>query len=186
MPNDLSRRIPRPRAPGLQAYADGVNAWVKRNPLPLQYAALEITKFQPWTALDCAVIGKALAFQLSFDLDTGATSDFQTYAAKLGAPLAQALFFGDVFRSAPFDKAASVPDATGTAPFLGGLGKASASSALKSSAAATSAPAVTTDVSGVSLDAAALRSLRNLRNRYEAVPFLKNTLDAHRTADRQQ
>ena len=79
----LAAYSPATRA-GLQAYADGVNAWVKRNPLPLQYTALEITKFQPWTALDCAVIGKALAFQLSFDLDTGATSDYQTYAARLG------------------------------------------------------------------------------------------------------
>ncbi len=171
----LAAYSPATRA-GLQAYADGVNAWVKRNPLPLQYTALELKKFQPWTALDCAVIGKALAFQLSFDLDTGATSDFQTYAAKLGSPLAQALFFGDVFRSAPFDKAASVPDATGTAPFLGGLAKTSTPSALKSAAAPTSAPATMTALTGATLDAAALRSLHDLRSRFDAVPFLKNTL----------
>ena len=103
----------------------------QRNPLPLQYAALELTKFRPWTALDCAIIGKALAFQLSFDLDDGATRDFQTYLAKLGPQLAQAMFFGDAFRSAPFDKASSIPDATGAAPFIGGLGKTSAAAAAK-------------------------------------------------------
>ena len=66
----LAAYSPATRA-GLQAYADGVNAWVARNPLPIQYAGLEITRFRPWTPLDCAIIGKALAFQLSFDLDDG-------------------------------------------------------------------------------------------------------------------
>ena len=52
----LAALSPQTRA-GLQAYADGVNAWVQRNPLPIQYAALELTQFRPWTALDCAIIG---------------------------------------------------------------------------------------------------------------------------------
>ena len=104
----LAALSPQTRA-GLQAYADGVNAWVQRNPLPIQYAALELTQFRPWTALDCAIIGKALAFQLSFDIDDGATRDFQTYIARLGPQLGQAMFFGDTFRSAPFDKAVDHP-----------------------------------------------------------------------------
>jgi penicillin amidase len=167
----LAAYSPATRA-GLQAYADGVNAWVQRNPLPLQYAALELTKFQPWTALDCAIIGKALAFQLSFDLDDGATSDFQKYAAKLGMPLAQAMFFGDVFRSAPFDKASSIPDATGTAPFLGALSKTSAAAAAKTTAESAALPSV----AGPAIDATVVKGLRDLRRRYESVPFLKNTL----------
>ncbi|HEX7374002.1 MAG TPA: penicillin acylase family protein, partial [Steroidobacteraceae bacterium] len=165
----LAAYSPATRA-GLQAYADGVNAWVQRNPLPLQYAALQLTKFRPWTALDSAIIGKALAFQLSFDLDDGATRDYQTYAAKLGPQLAQAMFFGDVFRAAPFDKAATIPDATGAAPFLGGLNKTSAAASSKASIDA-ALPA-----SPTALDPAVVRGLRNLRNRYEAIPFLKNTL----------
>src|SRR5512138_1785992 len=50
----LNAYSPATRA-GLKAYADGVNAWVARNPLPAQYAALQITKFKPWTELDCAI-----------------------------------------------------------------------------------------------------------------------------------
>ena len=65
-----------------------MNAWVARNALPVQYGALEVTKFRPWTALDSAIIGKALAFSLSFDIDTGPTTDYQTYVAKLGPQLA--------------------------------------------------------------------------------------------------
>lgn len=153
---------------GLQAYADGVNAWVERHPLPAQYAALEITRIRPWTALDSVIIGKALAFNLSFDLDDGATSNYQAYVAKLGPQAAQALFFGDVFRSAPFDPASSIPDATGQPPFLGSLkasnaaGKASADSSSNRAAPAT--------------DAALGRALRDLRRRYEAVPMLRQTL----------
>ena len=82
-------------------------------------------------ALDSAIVGKALAFQLSFDLDTGATKDYLAYAGEARAATAQAMFFGDVFRSAPFDKAATIPDATGGAPFLGGLGKTNAKASSK-------------------------------------------------------
>ncbi|MCJ7453486.1 MAG: penicillin acylase family protein [Steroidobacteraceae bacterium] len=166
----LAAYSPATRA-GLQAYADGVNAWVARNPLPIQYAGLEITKFSPWTALDCAIIGKALAFQLSFDLDDGATQNYLAYESKLGPQAAQAMFFGDVFRSAPFDKASTIPDATGGAPFLGGLGKTNA----KTSSKAVGAASVTT-VKPHGLDPGVAKGLKDLRGRYERVPFLKNTL----------
>jgi penicillin G amidase len=167
----LAAYSPATRA-GLQAYADGVNAWVARNPLPVQYGALELTKFRPWTALDSAIIGKALAFQLSFDLDDGATRDYQTYAAVLGPQLAQAMFFGDIFRSAPFDKASTIPDATGSAPFIGGLSKVNPSARAKAAPAVASLPTM----SPAALDPTVLKGLGDLRRRYEAVPFLKNTL----------
>ncbi len=166
----LAALSPQTRA-GLQAYADGVNAWVQRNPLPIQYAALELTQFRPWTALDCAIIGKALAFQLSFDIDDGATQNFQTYIARLGPQLGQAMFFGDTFRAAPFDKASTIPDATGAAPFIGALAKTSATAATKSTANASA-----TSVTPAVLDPAVLKGLQDLRRRYDAVPFLKNTL----------
>ncbi len=156
----------------LQAYADGVNAYVQRNALPAQYAALQLTKFEPWTALDSAVIGKALAFQLSFDIDTGATQNFQAYQAALGPALAQAMFFGDVFRAAPFDPAASVPDATGSAPFLGAI---KASPAVRATRAAKGGTGPS--VGAPALDAAAQRALRDLRKRYDAVPLLRSTLN---------
>jgi penicillin G amidase len=157
---------------GLQAYADGVNAWVARNPLPLQYAGLQVTKFKPWTPLDSAIIAKALAFSLSFDIDTGPTLDYQAYVAKLGPQGAYAMFFGDVFRSAPFDPASSVPDATGATPFASSLKTAAPAKASGKSTAAGAAPAFATP----QFDAGVVRGLRDLRRRYESVPFLKNTL----------
>ena len=171
----LAAYSPATRA-GLQAYADGVNAWVKRNRLPIQYGGLQITKFKPWTALDSAIIGKALAFQLSFDLDDGATRDYQTYAAVLGPDLAQAMFFGDVFRSAPFDKASSIPDATGGAPFMGGLSKVSAAASSRAAAAPAADAVALPSMSPPALDPVVVKGLRDLRRRYEAVPFLKNAL----------
>lgn len=163
---------PQTRA-GLQAYADGVNAWVARHGLPIQYAALYLTRFQPWTALDCLAIGKALAFELSFDFDDGPTMDFQTYVAKVGAAAGQALYFGDVFRAAPFDSASTVPDATGTAPFLGPLSVQHAAAASRGAAYSRSAPSFTVPA----LDADVQHGLQQLRQRYQAVPFLKRTLE---------
>src|SRR4029453_3774864 len=36
----------------VQAYADGVNAWVESHPLPSEYAELSLDQFEPWTPLD--------------------------------------------------------------------------------------------------------------------------------------
>ena len=38
----------------LQAYADGVNAWLATSPLPPEYAELELTKARPWVPVDTA------------------------------------------------------------------------------------------------------------------------------------
>lgn len=102
----------------LNAYAAGVNAWVAANPLPPEYAALELTTFQPWTALDSIAVAKLLAFGLSFDLDVDPTVALLTYqgAGNVLGVNGTALFFEDLWRSQPFDPASTVPDATkGTA-----------------------------------------------------------------------
>jgi penicillin amidase len=101
----------------LDAYAAGVNAWVAENPLPPEYELLGLTEFEPWTPLDSVVVGKALAFRLSFSLDTGRTEDLTAYLTALG-PQGLVLFNEDVFRSQPFDCASTVPDATGQFPFI--------------------------------------------------------------------
>jgi penicillin G amidase len=99
-----------------QAYANGVNAWLARNPLPPEYALLELTgaSVPRWEPADSAVIGKAIAFQLSFDLDdidrTIALATYQAVGALAGFD-GQALFFEDLFRSAPLDKTVSIPGA---------------------------------------------------------------------------
>jgi penicillin amidase len=104
----------------LTAYAAGINAWVAANPLPPEYGLLGVFEFRPWNEIDSLVIGAAIAFSLSFDLDTGLTEDFGAYAGLVpDNPFAgAALFQFDVFRSAPFDCASSVPDATGQYPFI--------------------------------------------------------------------
>jgi penicillin amidase len=97
----------------LEAYAAGVNAYVAANGLPQEYAGLEITKWEPWTALDTIAVAKLLAFGLSFELDVDATVALLTYQAagqQLGIN-GTALFFEDLFRSKPFDPASTVPDA---------------------------------------------------------------------------
>ncbi|HET9555159.1 MAG TPA: penicillin acylase family protein [Anaeromyxobacteraceae bacterium] len=104
-----------PRAlAALDAYADGVNAWAEVHPLPPEYAALELTRFAPWTALDSAAVAKLIAFGLSFDLDdvdrTVALASYRQAGAALGFD-GTALFFQDLFRAAPFDPASTVPDA---------------------------------------------------------------------------
>jgi penicillin amidase len=112
----------------LAAYAAGVNAWVASHPLPPEYAVLELTRFQPWTPADSVVVGKLIAFGLSFDLDdldrTVALLSYRQAGALLGFDGA-ALFFEDLFRSQPFSPASTVPDATG-APSAPGGGRAGA------------------------------------------------------------
>ena len=96
------------------AYTRGVNAWLAANPLPPEYGALELTRADSWTEVDSVVMAKLIAFGLSFDLDIDATITFQTYL-QAGQALGfngQALFFEDLNRSAPFDPAATVPDAS--------------------------------------------------------------------------
>jgi penicillin amidase len=104
----------------LQAYADGVNAYIANNPLPIEYGLLELTEVRPWDPIDSLVIAKAIAASLSLDIDIGPTLQLQEFieAGIAGGFDGQALFFEDVRRSAPMDPAATVPDATGGTPFL--------------------------------------------------------------------
>jgi penicillin amidase len=152
----------------LEAYAEGVNAYVAAHPLPPEYGAIELTSFEPWTALDSLSVGKVLAFGLSFDLDISLTEAFLTYQAAggfLGFDGA-ALFFEDLFRSAPFDPASTVPDATG-APLTGAAAAApggSASFATMGSAAAALRPEV-------------MQLARAYLERARRVPLLRDALD---------
>jgi penicillin G amidase len=98
----------------LRAYADGVNAWLARNELPPEYAALELTKASvpAWSALDSIAIGKLIAFGLSFDSgdlrNTQLLLSYQAVGSALGFDGTK-LFFDDVMRSEPFDHTVSIP-----------------------------------------------------------------------------
>ncbi len=99
----------------LQAYADGVNAYVATHPLPPEYGALGVSTFEAWQPVDSLTIAKLIIFQLAFDtfdLDyTVALFKYQGAGQLLGFN-GTALFFEDLFRTAPFDPASTVPDAS--------------------------------------------------------------------------
>ena len=98
----------------LQAYADGVNAYAISHPLPPEYAALQVTKFDAWTPVDSLATIKLLAFGQSFQFDTQPTIALLSYqrgGKTLGFDGTK-LFFEDVNRAAPFDPASTVPDAS--------------------------------------------------------------------------
>ena len=102
---------------GLQAYADGVNFFLNSQPLPPEYTVLEITQAEPWVPLDSIVVAKLIAFGLSFDLDIGNTEallNYQGFGDALGFD-GTALFFEDLFRTQPFDPAATIPDSLAAA-----------------------------------------------------------------------
>ena len=105
----------------LRAYADGVNAWVTSHLLPPEYAALGLTAFDPWTALDTVTVGKLFAFGQSFGSDIQSTIDYAAYvrAGLVGGFEGSKLFTEDVFRFASFTDTSTVPDAGGTRPSLG-------------------------------------------------------------------
>lgn len=95
----------------LEAYAEGVNAYIATNPPPPEYAALEITEIAPWAPVDSLAVAKLLSFSLSFDIDVASTIAFETYSA-VGAVAGfdgAALYFEDAHRSAPFDPAVTAP-----------------------------------------------------------------------------
>lgn len=100
----------------LRAFSDGINAYASSHPPAPEYAILGITTFEPWTPTDSLAIARLLAFQLAFDLDdvnnTIALVGLQTvYGVEKGT----AVYFEDLYRSAPFEMDATVPDALSAA-----------------------------------------------------------------------
>ena len=99
----------------LKAYADGVNHYLATNPLPPEYGALELSVAEPWSQVDSMVIGKLLAFQLSFDQSLSAignTIRIGTYQA-VGDIVGfdgTALFLQDLNMTIPVDGRVSIPD----------------------------------------------------------------------------
>ncbi|AVP96834.1 penicillin acylase family protein [Ahniella affigens] len=100
----------------LKAYTDGVNNWLRPGQLPPEYSVLELTRAEPWTPVDSIVIGKILAFQLSFDLDVDYTIRLGAYqrAGAASGFNGSALFFEDTHRVQPFDDRVSITAPDGT------------------------------------------------------------------------
>jgi penicillin G amidase len=103
----------------LDAYANGVNAYVARHALPAEYGALELTKFRPWTATDSVSLVKMLAFSTGFellDLDRSTLLSAYTTAGAAQGFDGAALLLEDMNRFATFDPAATIPDALAATP----------------------------------------------------------------------
>jgi penicillin G amidase len=98
----------------LDAYTRGVNAWLGTNRLPPEYGPLELSNIPPWTPTDSVVIGKLVSFSLSFESDIDRTLALKSYVAAgaIDGFDGQKLYFEDLDRAAPFDLAATVPDAS--------------------------------------------------------------------------
>jgi penicillin G amidase len=102
----------------IQAYSDGVNAWLDSNPRPPEYTALEITDIPRWQPVDSITIVKLVQFQLSFDTtDLARTNALLSYqaAGQAGGFDGTRLFFEDIFTFVPFDPAVTIPSSEGTA-----------------------------------------------------------------------
>lgn len=161
----------------LSAYADGVNAWLAANPLPPEYGALEITQAKPWSPIDSIVVGKALAFQLSFDLDINRTITALAYqqVGEIGGFNGTALFTEDTHRVAPLDDRVTVP---GFLSSIGGLGQAAQS---KTDAVGTQQAAPGNPGSeGVTLGRISERTAllaESYREKIIDIPFLAKTLE---------
>ncbi|MFA6954598.1 MAG: penicillin acylase family protein [Thermoanaerobaculia bacterium] len=154
----------------MSAYAAGVNYWVSTHSLPAEYAAIEITKFQPWTTTDSFAVAKLLAFGLSFELDIDNTVAYLTYvgAGKVAGFDGAKLFSEDLFRAAPFDPASTIPDATaGTGK---GLGLIESTDGFDWSASTAASEAAT-------FDPAAVELAKNWVGELRTIPFFQQVLD---------
>jgi penicillin amidase len=161
---------------GLQAYADGVNFFLNTQALPTEYGVLEITQVEPWTPLDSVVVGKLIAFGLSFDLDVSTTQALGSYqfAGGLLGFDGSKLFFEDLFRTQPFDPAATIPDAlAAAAPSVSARTQLSgnANKSVLSGAKSTGGKAPIKQ-----LDPAIVRLVDDYIARVKGIPVLENAL----------
>jgi penicillin amidase len=152
----------------LTAYANGVNLWLKTQSLPPEYGALMLTRAAPWTPVDSIIIGKGLAFQLSFDLDIQNTIDFGAYSQAAAAAQVDpnALFFGDTHRFAPPDNRVTLP----------GFNPGGTTTSLAPGQASLQATAPPSPAGEVRIDPRAFALAQSYRDAIAGNPFIAPTL----------
>lgn len=166
----------------VKAYADGVNAWLRNNPLPPEYGALELSAAERWTPVDSLAIGKLLSFQLSFDSeDANLTVDLLTYqgTGDVAGFDGTALFFEDIFRVAPEDDRVSIPtwfDDRGIIQVPGQAGSGPAQSVQSGAAAGGKTAAASTSFDLSSIDPAVADSLRKHIQALREIPLLGDSI----------
>ena len=104
----------------LNGFAQGVNSFVRSHRLPPEYGALGLTRFEPWTPAHSLAVARLIAFQRSFDIDIEPTITLLTYqqAGQLLGFNGAALYFEDLFRSAPFDPTITLSGASDASPSM--------------------------------------------------------------------
>lgn len=106
----------------LQAYSDGINAYVQNNSLPIEYTLFELThsSITPWTPADSILMWKGFAAGAWLDLkelqNTLTLFDYQAAASQNNdiSFNGSSLYADDVHRSAPFVPAVIVPEGEGS------------------------------------------------------------------------
>lgn len=95
----------------LAAYARGINDYVAANPLPPEYAALEVTRWRPWTEVDSIACLKLFVLPAIDELERTMRLLAYQGAGTANGFDGTALYLEDTDRAEPFDPAATVPDA---------------------------------------------------------------------------
>jgi penicillin G amidase len=125
----------------LDAYANGVNLALSRDPLPPEYAALGIAAVPTWTPLDSVAIAKLLAFGLSFDdgdlRNTQLLLAYSTAGAALGFDGGALL--ADVVPNAPFDPTVAIRPGEQSGPTITRPGRSRGAPAVREDAVAAAA-----------------------------------------------
>lgn len=169
--------LPREVQSALDAYANGVNAYVARHALPAEYGALEITKFRPWTATDSVSLIKMLAFSTGFelvDLDRSTLLSAYTTAGAAEGFNGTALLLEDMNRFATFDTAATIPDAlAATAPRRPGKRAATEAFNTNDTESETRSAA---EVSPAALDPRALEMGRRYLEHIKSLPWVVSAM----------
>jgi penicillin amidase len=160
----------------LQAYANGVNAWLSVNPLPPEYAGLELTQVDPWIPYDTICYGKVIAAQLSFNLNdleqTILVGAYRAVGNAVGFD-GLALALNDILRSQPIDGRVSVPN------FLDGIGGiGAASDRSKAELGTGSTTSLSPDLAPFPEDT--LKLARTAQERLSRAPILSALFDSNK------
>ena len=160
----------------LKAYTDGVNAFIAAGELPPEYGVLELGSVEPWSPVDSLVLGKLVAFQLSFDSGvvdrTIRLGTYQGVGDAVGFD-GLALYFEDIIRSQPSDDRLTVPDffeTAGIIPVPAGEG-----ASLQSDGADAASPAAKWN-NLPQVNDEVIEGLRSYLDRVREIPILGNTI----------
>ncbi|HSH27572.1 MAG TPA: penicillin acylase family protein, partial [Wenzhouxiangella sp.] len=160
----------------VKAYSDGVNAFLAAaDQLPPEYGALELSQVERWSPVDSLIIGKLLAFQLSFDSGvadrTIRLAKYQGVGEAVGFD-GLALYSEDIARSAPMDDRVSIPNFFETAGIIPVPG--AAGSSLQSAEGDSSSTKGWRNLPGIS--DAVIDSLDGYMKRVRNIPLLGTTI----------